>query len=48
MECSAIPDFEYTALQRLATGEERLREAGIEFWLVGLNPAPCTLFNVRH
>ncbi len=40
MECSAIPDFEYTALQRLATGEERLREAGIEFWLVGLNPGP--------
>ena len=32
--------FEYAALQRLATGEERLREAGIEFWLVGLNPGP--------
>jgi MFS superfamily sulfate permease-like transporter len=40
MECSAIPDFEYTALQRLAAGEEKLREAGIELWLVGLNPVP--------
>ena len=40
LECSAIPDFEYTALQRLAPGEERLREAGIELWLVGLNPVP--------
>lgn len=40
MECSAIPDFEYTALQRLAAGEEKLRDAGIELWLVGLNPVP--------
>jgi MFS superfamily sulfate permease-like transporter len=40
MECSAIPDFEYTALQRLAAGEEKLREAGISLWLVGLNPLP--------
>jgi high affinity sulfate transporter 1 len=40
LECSAIPDFEYTALQKLATGEEKLREAGIEFWLAGLNPVP--------
>ena len=40
MECSAIPDFEYTALKKLAAGEEKLRDAGIEFWLVGLNPVP--------
>jgi MFS superfamily sulfate permease-like transporter len=40
LECSAIPDFEYTALQEFATGEEKLREAGIELWLVGLNPVP--------
>jgi MFS superfamily sulfate permease-like transporter len=40
MECSAIPDFEYTALKQLAAGEEKLRDAGIELWLVGLNPVP--------
>jgi MFS superfamily sulfate permease-like transporter len=40
LECSAIPDFEYTAMQKLATGEEKLRDAGIEFWLAGLNPVP--------
>jgi SulP family sulfate permease len=40
MECSAIPDFEYTALKKLAAGEEKLRDAGIELWLVGLNPVP--------
>jgi high affinity sulfate transporter 1 len=40
LECSAIPDIEYTALQQLAAGEEKLREAGIELWLVGLNPVP--------
>ena len=40
LECSAIPDLEYTALQRLAAGEEKLRDAGIELWLVGLNPVP--------
>jgi MFS superfamily sulfate permease-like transporter len=40
LECSAIPDFEYTALQKLATGEEKLSDAGIEFWLAGLNPVP--------
>jgi SulP family sulfate permease len=40
LECSAIPDLEYTALQKLSAGEEKLREAGIELWLVGLNPVP--------
>ena len=40
LECSAIPDVEYTALQRLAAGEEKLRDAGITLWLVGLNPVP--------
>lgn len=40
LECSAIPDLEYTALQKLAAGEEKLRDAGIELWLVGLNPVP--------
>ena len=40
LECSAIPDIEYTALTKLAAGEEKLCEAGIELWLVGLNPVP--------
>ena len=40
LECSAIPDLEYTALQKLAAGEEKLREAGIALWLVSLNPVP--------
>jgi len=38
LECSAIPDFEYTALKALIAGEEKLRERGIEMWLAGLNP----------
>ena len=38
LECSAIPDFEYTALQALIKAEERLREHGIELWLTALNP----------
>jgi len=38
LECSAIPDFEYTALQMLSRAEEKLRERGIELWLTALNP----------
>jgi high affinity sulfate transporter 1 len=38
LECSAIPDFEYTALQALAMGEEKMRGRGVELWLAGLNP----------
>jgi high affinity sulfate transporter 1 len=38
LECSAIPDFEYTALQTLSKAEERLRERGIALWLTALNP----------
>jgi MFS superfamily sulfate permease-like transporter len=38
LECSAIPDFEYTALQALTKAEERLRERGIALWLTALNP----------
>jgi MFS superfamily sulfate permease-like transporter len=40
LDCSAIPDIEYTALQQLTEGEEKLREAGITLWLAALNPAP--------
>jgi sulfate permease, SulP family len=38
LECSAIPDFEYTALRALIAAEERLRGAGICLWLSTLNP----------
>jgi high affinity sulfate transporter 1 len=38
LECSAIPDFEYTALRMLILAEEKLREAGISLWLSTLNP----------
>ena len=35
----AIFDVEYTALKVLAEFEEKLRQAGCELWLAGLNPA---------
>jgi len=38
LECSAIPDIEYTALQMLTRAEEKLRVRGIELWLTALNP----------
>jgi sulfate permease, SulP family len=38
LECSAIPDFEYTALQVLTKSEQKLREGGISLWLSALNP----------
>ena len=38
LECSAIPDFEYTALRGLIQVEQKLREHGIELWLASLNP----------
>jgi high affinity sulfate transporter 1 len=38
LECSAIPDIEYTALDLLSDFEEKLSEAGITLWLAALNP----------
>jgi SulP family sulfate permease len=38
LECSAIPDFEYTALLTLIRAEQRLRESGVALWLSALNP----------
>jgi MFS superfamily sulfate permease-like transporter len=38
LECSAIPDIEYTALEDLAEAEENLRERGVTLWLAGVNP----------
>lgn len=38
LECSAIPDIEYTALMMLIEVEEGLRARGITLWLVAVNP----------
>jgi len=38
LDCSAVPDIEYTALRILTDAEEKLREAGITLWLAALNP----------
>jgi MFS superfamily sulfate permease-like transporter len=38
LECSAIPDFEYTALKALVGVEEKLRGMGIILWLAAINP----------
>ena len=34
----SVFDMEYTAIKMWAEAEQRLREAGVEVWLVGLNP----------
>jgi high affinity sulfate transporter 1 len=38
LDFSRVPDLEYTALKMLIDGEQRMRERGIDVWLVGLNP----------
>jgi high affinity sulfate transporter 1 len=38
LDCSAIPDLEYTALKMLVEAEEQLRRRGISLWLAALNP----------
>jgi len=38
IDLSGVTDLEYTALKMLIEAEERLREDGIEVWLVGMNP----------
>jgi sulfate permease, SulP family len=38
LECSAIPDIEYTALTMLTEAEQKLREHGVSLWLAALNP----------
>jgi SulP family sulfate permease len=38
LECSAIPDIEYTALLMLVEGEQKLRAAGVDLWLAAVNP----------
>jgi sulfate permease, SulP family len=38
LDLSAVPELEYTALRMLTDGEEKLSEAGIQLWLVAMNP----------
>jgi MFS superfamily sulfate permease-like transporter len=38
LECSAIPDIEYTALVGLIEAEKKLREQGVSLWLAAVNP----------
>jgi MFS superfamily sulfate permease-like transporter len=38
LDLSRVPDIEYSALQTLMEGEERMTEAGIVVWLAGMNP----------
>jgi high affinity sulfate transporter 1 len=38
LDCSAIPDIEYTALLMLTDAEQGLRERGIRLWLAGASP----------
>ena len=38
LECSAIPDIEYTALLMLIDAEKKLRGRGVRFCLAALNP----------
>jgi high affinity sulfate transporter 1 len=38
LDLSGVNDLEYSALQMLIESEQRVAEAGIERWLVGLNP----------
>ena len=39
LDCSAIPDIEYTALKLLIDAEEKLKDAGTALWLAALNPS---------
>jgi len=39
LDLSAVFDLEYTALKMLTEGEKKVRESGVELWLVGMTPA---------
>ena len=46
LDLSRVPDIEYSALQALVEGDQRLAERGITLWLAGLNPGVLEV--VRH
>jgi MFS superfamily sulfate permease-like transporter len=43
IDCSAIPDIEYTAAKMLVEAEAEFRAMGIELWLAALNPSALEL-----
>jgi MFS superfamily sulfate permease-like transporter len=43
IDCTAIPDFEYTALKTLTEAEQGLQKTGIRLSLATLNPEPLQL-----
>ena len=43
LDCSAMPDVEYTALKMLTEAEAKLSNSGIVLWLAALNPEPLQL-----
>ena len=43
IDCSAIPDFEYTALKMLTDAERKLQQSGVSLSLAALNPEPLQL-----
>jgi SulP family sulfate permease len=43
IDCSAIPDFEYTALKMLTEAERKLQQSGVSLSLASLNPEPLRL-----
>jgi SulP family sulfate permease len=38
LDLSRVPDVEYSALQMLIEGEQRMRDGEVTWWLTGLNP----------
>ena len=46
LDMSRVPDVEYSALQTLLEGEQRVTASGVAVWLVGLNPGVLEM--VRH
>jgi len=46
LDMSRVPDIEYSALQALIEGEQRMAERGVVVWLAGLNPGVLEM--VRH
>ena len=46
LDLSRVPDIEYSALQALMEGEQRMTERGVHLWLAGLNPGVLEV--VRH
>ena len=46
LDLSRVSDVEYSALKLLAEGAQRMKQSGVELWLVGMNPDVLTM--TRH